>query len=139
MARPTLDERFYDSYPTRGADEYHAWLNAEEQRFILWGLKEKWSAARIGRALNINEVTVRRFRNRVWDRPKLLLELGLYEKVGSASDDEFRCLVCGERVERRPIAEHHLINHYVDDDIADAVIPSQLREPPQEEYNEEEW
>ena len=42
MPQPTLDERFQGSYPSRAADEYHAWLNAEEQRFILWGLKEKW-------------------------------------------------------------------------------------------------
>ncbi len=93
-SRLTLDERFRDSTPRRGPDDYHAWLNAEEQRFILWGFKERWSAARIGRALGVNEATVRRFRDRYWSEPRLLLDLGLYEMSQRArSEDEFRCLV----------------------------------------------
>ncbi len=82
MARLTLDEKFRDALPTRGAEDHHAWLSADERRFILWGLKENWSAARIGRALGVNEATVRRFRNRFWGEPKMLLDLGLFEMVG---------------------------------------------------------
>lgn len=114
MTEPTLNERFRGTAPKRGAEDSHAWLGAEEQRYILWGLKESWSAARIGRALGINEVTVRRFRNKFWARPELLLELGLFEMVGKATNEEYRCLICGDRVIQRPAIESHVKEHYVD-------------------------
>ena len=60
MPRPTLDDSFRSGPPRRSPEEYHGWMTAEECRFILWGLKERWSAARIGRALGVNEATVRR-------------------------------------------------------------------------------
>jgi IS30 family transposase len=40
-------------------------MNAEERRFVVWGIKEGWSAASIGRALGVNEATVRRNRRRL--------------------------------------------------------------------------
>ena len=71
MAQPTLEERFKEGPPTRSPENRLAWLSAEEQRFILWGLREQWSAARIGRAMGVHEATVRRFRARFWLKPKL--------------------------------------------------------------------
>lgn len=115
VAEPTLNERFRGNPPKRGPEDSHAWLGAEEQRFILWGLRESWSAARIGRALGVNEVTARRFRNKIWAQPDLLLELGLFEMVGRATNEEYRCLVCGERVIKRPAVESHVKRHYVND------------------------
>ena len=123
MTQPTLDDRFRDNPPTREAEDTHAWLNAEEQRFILWGLREHWSAARIGRALRVNEATVRRFRKRFWEEPKLLLELGLYEMAGRVRENEYRCLVCGDRVVSRRDTERHLLRHYLDEIIVESVLP----------------
>ena len=89
-------------------------MGAEEQTFILWGLKESWSAARIGRALGINEVTVRRFRNKIWAQPDLLLELGLFEMVGKATNEEYKCLICGDRIIKMDAIESHVKRHYVE-------------------------
>ena len=114
MAEPTLNERFRGNPPKRGPEDNHAWLGAEEQRYILWGLRENWSAARIGRALGVNEVTVRRFRNKIWAMPDLLLELGLFEMVGSAKNEDYKCLICGDRVIQRSAIESHVKKHYVD-------------------------
>ena len=91
-------------------------MTSEERRFVLWGLSEGWSAARIGRALGVNEATVRRFRHRFLKEPVLLLELGLFEMVGSAYDDEYRCLVCSESFLRRQTVERHVLEHFVGDD-----------------------
>ena len=119
----TLDERFKDRPPTRGPADHHAWLSAEERRFILWALRDRWSGARIGRALDVHEATVRRFRKRVWDDPTILLELGLLEMIGKIEDDEWRCLVCGLRVEGRRQGERHLALHFVDEYTIAAILP----------------
>jgi hypothetical protein len=113
MPQLTLDERFRDRPPKRSAADRHAWLSSEERRFILWGLRERWSAARIGRALGVNEATVRRFRKRYWDRPRILLELGLFEMSGRTKEDQFRCLVCGDRVTTRKRVERHVFDHFL--------------------------
>ncbi len=122
MPQLTLDERFKEGAPTRSAADLHAWLNAEEQRFILWALRERWSAARTGRALGVNEATVRRFRKRFWWDARLLLELGLYEMAGRTREDSYRCLVCGDRMYGRRQMERHVLHHYLDDDVVEAVI-----------------
>lgn len=129
MAEPTLNELFRNNPPKRSPEDSHAWLNAEEQRFILWGLKDGWSAARIGRALGVNEVTVRRFRNKIRAQPDLLLELRLFEMVGRADDEEYKCLVCGERVVDRIQIERHVLAHYLEDAIVDAMTPDNTRNP----------
>ncbi len=128
MAQPTLDERFRDGPPTRSAEDQHAWLNAQEQRFILWALKESWSAARVGRALGVNEATVRRFRRRIWEQPQSLLQLGLYEMAGRTREHQFRCLVCGDRVMRRREVERHVLRHYIDEAIVEAALPADEQE-----------
>ncbi len=123
MPQLTLSERFRDGPPGRRSEDHHAWLNAEERRFILWGLKERWSAAKIGRSLGINEATVRRFRSKFWDNPELLLELGLFEMTGRARDDEYRCLVCADRIIRRREVERHVVAHYLDRAKVDELYP----------------
>ena len=128
MPQPTLDERFREGSPTRSAQDAHAWLNAEEERFILWALKERWSAARAGRALGVNEATVRRFRKRFWQEPRLLLELGLYEMAGRTREDVFRCLVCGDRVRKRREVERHVLGHYLDEEIVENFLPDEDQE-----------
>ncbi len=128
MAQPTLDERFREGAPTRSAQDVHAWLNAEEERFIAWALKERWSAARIGRALGVNEATVRRFRRRFWQEPRLLLELGLYEMAGRTREDAYRCLVCGDRVRKRREVERHILRHYLDKETVEGAVPDEDQE-----------
>ena len=132
MVQLTLDERYRGNPPTRGAKDRHGWMNADEHRFILWGLKEDWSAARIGRALGVNEATVRRFRARFAKDPELLLQLGLYEMVGRARDDEYRCLVCGEQAVGRTQMEQHVLRHFVRD-VHTAGPPSRNDAEPQNE------
>lgn len=122
MPQPTLDERFREAAPTRSAQDVHAWLNAEEERFIVWALRERWSAARIGRALGVNEATVRRFRRRFWHDPRLLLKLGLYEMAGRTREDAFRCLVCGDRVRKRREVERHILAHFLDSEVVDSAM-----------------
>jgi hypothetical protein len=95
-------------------------MTAEERRFILWGFKEGWSAARIGRELGVNEATVRRFRAALKKKPETLLELGLHDKAG----DGHRCLVCGEVSETRPAVDRHVLLHYVDEEAADRLVPA---------------
>ena len=123
MPQLSLSERFRDGPPGRRPEDHHAWLNAEERRFILWGLKERWSAAKIGRSLGINEATVRRFRSKFWDNPELLLELGLFEMVGRARDDEYRCLVCADRIIQRREVERHVLAHYLERAVVDELYP----------------
>ena len=119
MPQPTLGERFRDRVPTRGREDRHAWLNAEEQRFILWALRDRWSAARIGRALGVNEATVRRFRTKYWAEPQILLDLGLYEMAGRTTAETFRCLVCGDRVSGRLDTERHILGHFLESEAVD--------------------
>ena len=126
MPKPTLDESFRSGPPKRSPEEFHGWLTAEERRFILWGFKEHWSAARIGRALGVHEATVRRFRRGYWEDHSRLLELGLFEMIGPARGQEFRCLVCEERVQSKPKAERHVLEHFL------GLPPEEIPEPEEE-------
>ena len=123
MPQSTLDERFKDGPPSRGAEERRRWLTAEERRFVLWGFKEKWPATRIGGAIGVSEATVRRFRRQYFLEPNLLLELGLQEMVGKAREQEYRCLICSERILTRLETERHVLRHYLDQVIVDRALP----------------
>ncbi len=140
MPQPTIDERFREGPPTRGAQDRHKWMNSDERRFVLWGLKEGWSAARIGRALGVNEATVRRFRKRFSQDPELLLELGLYEMLGRAQDDEYRCLVCGDQVVGQLAVKRHILSHFLDEPKVHATLlrETRAREPDDEQAPSEE-
>jgi len=125
LTPPTLDERFSGGPPTRDEETRNSWMTAEERRFILWGFKEGWSAARIGRELGVNEATVRRFRTALKKKPETLLELGLHDKAG----DGHRCLVCGQVAESRPAVDRHILLHYVDEEAADRLVPAPAPAP----------
>ena len=115
MPLPLLDDRYRNRKPTRSPEDKQARLTADEQRFILWALRERWSAARIGRTLEVSATTVRRFRQRFWQEPLVLLELGLYEMVGSSVKKEYRCLVCGDRLKGHRKVERHVLNHFLEE------------------------
>ena len=123
MPKPNLDQLFRERLPTRDSTQRHNWLTAQERRFILWGLKERWPAARVADALGVNEATVRRYRDKYWDDPGLILELDLYEMVGRARDEEYRCLVCEERVITQREVQRHLLTHFLEPVHVDRFLP----------------
>lgn len=123
MPKQTLDQLFREERPLRDSAQNHNWLTAQERRFILWGLKERWPAARIADALGVNEATVRRFRKRYWEEPELVLELDLYEMVGRARDEEYRCLVCEERVITQTGMQRHVLGHFLESAAVDGFLP----------------
>ena len=56
----------------------------------------------------------RGFRSSFWGDPERLLELGLFEMVGRAKDQEFKCLVCEEKVETKYQTERHVFSHFLE-------------------------
>ena len=123
MAKPTLDQLFQEGRPARAPAQHHSWLTAHERRFILWSLKERFPAARIAAQLGVNEATVRRFRNRCLEEPQLILELDLFEMVGRAKDEEYRCLVCEERVVTQREIQRHILSHFLDQQWVNKILP----------------
>ena len=123
MPRPTLDQSFPKDRPTRGSSQHHSWLTAQERRFILWGLKERWPASRIAAEIKVNEATVRRFRKRFWEDPGLILELDLWEMMGRAKNEEYRCLVCEERVITRRAVQRHILEHFLEEQWVNEFLP----------------
>ncbi len=112
-------------------------MTAEECRFILWGLKERWSAARIGRALGVNEATVRRFRRSFWGEPERLLELSLFEMVGRAKNHEFNCLVCAEKVETKSKTERLVLSHFLEEAAVKYAMEGREEEATKEDEEED--
>ncbi len=45
----------------------------------------------------------------------VLLQLGLFEGVGRARDDEYKCLVCGDQIVGRSEIELHIRAHFLDE------------------------
>ena len=127
MPKRTLDELFRDKAPSRTSEQRHNWLTAGDRRFIIWGFKELWPGARIASVLGVNEATVRSFRKRYWDDPQLLLELDLYEMVGRAKDEEYRCLVCEERVVYVREIQRHVLRHFLDLPLVDDYLPKEKK------------
>ncbi len=84
---------------------------------------------------------MRRFRRTFWEDPERLLELSLYEMVGRAKDQEFRCLVCEEKVESKTNAERHLLSHYLEKPAVDWVMEERTvvtQQEAEDEQTEEE-
>ena len=127
MPKLTLDELFRDKAPSRTSEQRHSWLTAGDRRFIVWGFKEFWPAARIANVLGVNEATVRRFRKQFWDDPQLLLQLDLYEMMGRAKDEEYRCLVCEERVVYSREIQRHVLSHFLDMPLVDHYFPKEKK------------
>lgn len=133
MPQQTLDERFLGGAPTRGPGELRRWMNAEEKRFVLWGLKEEWSSARIAEALRVNEATVRRFRARFAKAPNAVFDLNVSETVDSPNGQLFRCLVCADSVDKANEVDRHVLAHFLaGSDLESAVaVQSALQREPQ--------
>ena len=126
MVQPTLDERFRGSPPTRGKQDRRGWVTDDERRFMLWGLKERWPAAKIGRALGVNEATVRRFKRQISDDPLAVLDLGLFETTGTSPDaGSYHCLICGNAMRGRDRIERHVLGHFFRKDVVDAALPGE--------------
>ena len=89
----------------------------------MWGVKEGWTAVKIGRALGVNEATIRRARSRLWQNPHLLLQLDLFEAIGRVTDEEYRCLVCGDQVIGRRVVQQHILRHFLDESTVQAALP----------------
>ena len=66
---------------------------------------------------------MRKFRQNYSQDPSLILELGLYEMVGKLVDDEFKCLVCEDRVSTRQETERHLLRHFLEQENVDFHKP----------------
>ena len=73
--------------------------------------------------MGVNEATVRRFRNRYWDEPNLVLDLDLFEMVGRAKDEECKCLVCEERIVAQREMQRHVLGHFLEQSTVDAFLP----------------
>lgn len=73
---------------------------------------------------------------------RILLELSLFEMVGTPYKHQYRCLICGDHVLVRIRAERHVLMHYLDKSIVDSALPLQAQEEDDaegpEEQNEEE-
>ena len=90
------------------------WMNAEEKRFVLWGLKEEWSSSRIAQTLGVNEATVRRFRAKFVKAPNTLFDLNVGETLENSSGAAFRCLVCAATVDGLDELDRHVLAHFLD-------------------------
>ena len=129
MAQPTLDDRFKKGSPTRAENESHGWMTSNERRFILWGIKEGWSAARIARGLGVNEATVRRFRTKFAKDPDLIYQLGTYGIYGRARHNEYRCLVCADQILGRGEIERHVLRHFLSESKVEELMLSEAPTP----------
>jgi len=56
-----------------------------------------------------------------------LLELDLYEMVGRAKDEEYRCLVCEERVVYVREIQRHVLRHFLDLPLVDDYLPKEKK------------
>ena len=78
-------------------------------------------------------LTVRRYRQSLWKAPQTLLELDLYEEVGSGKNMRWRCLVCAERMEGRDTVERHVLRHYLDEQTVAGALSLESHGTPQGE------
>ena len=84
----------------------------------------------------MNSATALRFRNRYWTQPRLLLELGLSEMVSGPAKDEYRCLVCGDRMKSRKSVGRHILGHYLEELVVESVLGKEEDEDEDESEND---
>ena len=53
----------------------------------------------------------------------MVLELDLFEMVGRAKDEEYKCLVCEERVVAHRGIQRHVLSYFLEQDTVDALLP----------------
>ena len=70
-----------------------------------------------------------------------MLELGLYEMVGRAKDQEFKCLVCEEKVETKSKIQRHVFSHFLEASAVDYAMAGRGEEDTEEEdpYEDLRW
>ena len=102
-------------------------------------MKEGWSTTRIGRALGVNEPAVRRSRRRFWRNPERLLELGLFEMVGRAKDQEFKRLVCEEKVESKSKIQRPVYSHFLEEFAVEYAVEGREEKATKEDEEEDAW
>ena len=97
---PTIEARYANGPPTRGAQDLGSRLSSEEHEYILMRLRRGVSPPRIARELGLGSSTVRDARRDIGRCPSLLLGLRLFElaKVPGAKESRrswWKCLLCG--------------------------------------------
>ena len=97
---PTIEARYANGPPTRGAQDLGSRLSSEEHEYILMRLRRGVSPPRIARELAVGASTVRDARRDIGRCPSLLLGLRLFElaKVPGAKESRrswWKCLLCG--------------------------------------------
>ncbi len=66
-----------------------------------------------------------------------MLELSLFEMVGRAKDQEFKCLVCEERVETKSKTERHVLSHFLEEAAVEYAMESREEYSTKEESEED--
>lgn len=113
MVGKTLDERFRDGPPSRGAGSSRARMGVEEKRFVLWGLKEGWNSSDIAAVLGVYTETVGQFRDQLLKDPNLLSALAVSELAEEETNAVvFQCLVCAANLKSRALVDRHLFAHF---------------------------
>ena len=60
------------------------------------------------------------------------MELDLSEMVGRAKDEEFRCLVCEERVVTQKETQRHILGHFLDEQQVNEYLPKARKRTPKQ-------
>lgn len=102
-------------------------MNVEEKRFVLWGLKEKWSPSRIADALGVNEISVRRFRTDLVRNPNALIDLELFDQIQAQGVRAFQCAVCAVQLNSLDRVDQHVLTHFLEDADLDSAIAVRVR------------
>ncbi len=71
------------------------------------------------------------------DHPERLLELSLFEMVGRAKDQEFKCLVCEEKVGTKSKTEQHVLSHFLEGSAVEYAMESREEDANKEEEEED--
>ncbi len=67
-----------------------------------------------------------------------MLELGLFEMVGRVKDQEFKCLVCEEKVETKSKTERHAFSHFLEEAAVKYAMEGREEKATKEEEEEDE-
>jgi hypothetical protein len=73
----------------------------------------------------VNEATVRWFCAKFTKDPSVLLQLGLFEVISRAKNDEYRCLVCGDQIIGRLEVNQHVLHHFLEEPAVPGSLPVQ--------------
>ncbi len=142
MPRKTLDELFQPGPPRRADDDSREEMNDEEQKYVLWGLKEDWDISRIAEALAVEERIVSQFYVGLVKNPDVLLDLDIIEPIEDQGVTMFRCVVCTVHLNSPDQIDRHVLAHFLKDADLDAAIEARSKSerqhvPPEVTDNEQ--